>query len=242
LYEYDVIATTTTANILVFHLDAASIGNNTVQLFTAALPTGPFQSAPLTTNPQFLTSIYGSQSALAVQVLPVSSATDKFNFLLVNTGIGSEVTAALAASTSVFPTSGNTLSRSLTLPASANRFLDYRSPDDTLSYLGYNSGGQWIWSRWDGSSMLPLGGVTHRIDALLTDGDLISTQDGTLTIYDLNGTEVNSVSLGGMQFCYEAYVGTTPYVFFSLSMGFPHENWLFRVYAIPTSALRDLKG
>ncbi len=49
-----------------------------------------------------------------------------------------------------------------------------------------------------------------------------------------------SVALGGLHFCYEAYLGTTPYVFFSLALQLPHNDWGFVVYAIPTSQIRGL--
>ena len=113
----------------------------------------------------------------------------------------------------------------------------------TTAYLSYFSGGQ-----WNGYQLSPpatgylqaLPGVTNRLDAVLTSGDLISTQDGTLRLYDSTGSQQFSKPLNGLQFCYEEYIGSTPYVFFSLPLSLQHNDWAFNVYAIPTSSMRDL--
>jgi len=234
LNEYDVIDTTTTANIVVLHMDGTTSGSF-YQLFTADLGNGSLMGAAQ--NP--LGPVYGSQTPLAVQDLPILAA-DKFNFLFTNGSTWSEVDASLSGSS--FGT--GVILRTVTLPSGIHRMLYYRRADNTLSYFGYNSGGQWIWSRYDGSTSNPLSSVTHRIDALLSNGDLLSTEGGTLRIYDSGGTgtQVSSVQLDALQFCYEAWVGPTAYVFFSLTLGFPHNSWAFQVYAIPTSSLRGLKG
>ena len=241
LYEYDVITTTTTANILVYYLgNSASPGNNTYQCFTAAMPNGPLQA--VTNPPTFFTGLFASSAVLAAQVFPLSAAPyDRFNFLV---SIGTTYGDATASFASTSFSSGSTTTNNVPLPGAGFRTLYYEGPLGSPSYASYFTAGNWVCWQWTPatSSAPTLTSVTRRIDAVLTNGDLVSTQDGTLTIYDFNGTELNSVPLGGMQFCYEAYVGTTPYVFFSLSMGFSHQSWAFRVYAIPTSALQGLKG
>lgn len=87
-------------------------------------------------------------------------------------------------------------------------------------------------------------GVTHRIDAVLSTGELLSTEGGTLRLYDPSGqgTQLYAVPLNGLQFCYEAYVGGTAYVFFSLPISLSRGDWAFNVYAIPTSMMRSLRG
>jgi hypothetical protein len=238
LYEYDVIESTATlASILVF-----SPGNNTYQCFTAALPNGPFQAA--SSPPLPLSGLFVGSAVLGVQDFPLSATPyDKFSFLVsVGTSYYGDATATFG--TSSF-SSGSTTTTNVTLSGSPTHALYYQGPLGAPSYASYLTAGNWVCQQWTAtttSNPTPLTSVTRRIDAVLTNGDLISTQGGTLTVYDLNGTELNSVPLGGMQFCYEAYVGNTPYVFFSLSMGFPHQSWAFRVYAIPTSALQGLKG
>ena len=191
-----------------------------------------------------MTGLYGGRAVLAAQVFPLSAAPyDRFSFLLdpIATPYGEGApTFALPAFAGGIPTTSN-----VPLLGAGSRALYYQGPLGSPSYASYFTAGNWVCFQWTAatsSTPTRLTGVTSRIDAVLTDGDLISTQDGTLTVYDLNGTRLNSVPLGGMQFCYEAYVGATPYVFFSLSLEFSHQSWAFRVYAIPTSRLRSLKG
>jgi hypothetical protein len=237
LYEYDVIATTTTANIIVFLLNAASIGNNTFQYFTATLPNGPFQS---TLGPQNMNTIFGSVPVIAAQVFPQTAAADTFNFFVVNAGIYQEGTTTFSGS-GFTTTSPGTAVPGLGAAGAGNRLLYYLASG--LRYASFNTAGQWVCYQWTATpSPVLLAGIKNRIDAVLTSGDLISTEGGTLRIYDSGGNQITSVPLGPLQFCYEAWVGTTPYVFFSLTLGFPHNNWAFQVYAIPTSELRRLKG
>jgi len=236
-YDYNVLTTTTTANMVVYNLGSL-VPSTTYQAFTADLGNAQFLNQVPTTLFQ---SFFGTQIVYGGQVFPLPGS-DQFNFLLSNGGILEEDTATFTSP--LF--SGSTLQNPSVpaLPGLGSRVLYYQNAALGLSYASYNTGGQWVCYQWNASptSLSLLAGVTRRIDAVLTDGDLISTHDGTLTIYDSNGVKVHSVPLAGMQFCYEAYVGGTPYVFFSLTLSFPHESWAFRAYAIPTSSLRGLEG
>ena len=115
-----------------------------------------------------------------------------------------------------------------------------------MEYADYDAGGQWRcyqWTQGVSADVSLMAGVTHRIDAVLTSGDLLSTEGGILRLYDPNsGSQVVSASLGGLQYCYEAYVGPTPYVFFSLPLGLQNGSWAFAVYVVPTSSMRSLGG
>lgn len=243
-YEYDVLATSATANILVFHLgDATSPGNNTYQLFTAGLPNGSLQSS---TVPQVYTSLFGAGSVYAAQVFPLPAAPfDQFNFLYNYTGINGEGTAIFASP--IFSTGTITNSSVPPLPGAGYRVLYYQNGQSgalSLSYASYYTAGNWVCYRWSTGAPTPLlvPGITHPINALLTTGDLISTDGGTLRVYDSNGSQKTSAPLGAMQFCYEAYVGATPYVFFSVSMDLSRDGWAFQVFAIPTASMRGLHG
>jgi hypothetical protein len=141
----------------------------------------------------------------------------------------------------VFASTTAVVNPGLTVPTL--RALYYRNSSGSLSYASYFQGGQWICRQWTPStSPVVLAGVTHRIDAVLTSGDLLSTEGGILRLYDQNGSQVVSVSLGGLLFCYETYIGSTPYVFFSLAIDLGRGHWAFRAYAIPTSSMRGLGG
>ena len=245
LYQYEQIANNP-GDILVFTLDPA-FTNITVQLYRITLPNGPFQ-VPSGLPAQNMSDFAFSKHVFGVQVFPLLGA-DRFGFLFDNGApLDGDGTTSFSGAGTIFATTGQaTVNTNIQFPGTQKRALFACNGQTGSSYRGYASSfsaGQWACYRWD-TTITPaalLAGVTRRIDAVLTDGDLVSTQDGTLTIYDSNGVKVNSVPLAGMQFCYEAYVGGTPYVFFSLSLSFPHESWALRAYAIPTSALRGLKG
>jgi hypothetical protein len=245
LFEYDVTATGTTppmANIVVLLLNGSS-PNNTYQSFTANPVSGPMQSV---SSPQFFTGLFGSGSVVAARDIPLLAAPiDQFTFFVNASGTHMEYTVGL--SNGVFSGSSIMNSSVLPLPGAGNRVLYYWNGQAgalSLSYASYYSAGQWVCYQWNQSptSQVLLANVTARIDASLTTGELLSTQGGTLRVYDSAGSAEASIPIGALQFCYEAYVGTTPYVFFSLSLKLSQGDWAFRVYAIPTTSLRSLRS
>jgi hypothetical protein len=247
LNQYEVTTTTTTANILVFTFVPSTPANSSVTLLEAALPSGPLGLPPgVATNPQVLNGINGSELILGVQVMPAATTPDTFNWLL-STGVQfTQGSASLSAGSSVFVTGANVpINSLLTLPAPIeSRFLYYTDQTGSVSYASYFTGSQWVCYQWTTAAPVTLGGITHRIDALLSTGDLLSTEGGKLRLYDPTGTgtQLYAVPLNGLQFCYEAYLGSTPYVFFSLPMSLQHGDWAFNVYAIPSSSMRGLGG
>ena len=237
-YDFDVTTTTATANIVVVNLVPTNPPANQAVLFTATFPSGPLTpSAPMPLNTVFAAPL---STVLGVQVAPLMGGADVFNFLLWDggssfgegfTGVGGTVFAAGTP---------RTAEPALTVPV--RRVFYYTNASATLSYASYFvAGSGWACNQWTSSTApVQLPGVKNRIDAVLTSGDLLSTEGGTLRLYDPNGSLVKSVSLGGLQFCYEAFVGTTPYVFFALTMDLGRGHWAFRTYAVPTSAMRGL--
>ena len=245
LNEFDVITTTaTTANLVVFKLSTAAPSLNQATLISATLPSGPItQPVPTET----LTTLYtNTPNVIGAQVVPVAApGTDTFNLMLTAGGSSfAEASFPLASSGTVFNATGGALAfnslLSPLLPPGTTRLLVYSNAAGTLSYASVYSGTQWVCYQWSSTSATKLAGVTHRIDAVLTSGDLLSTEGGTLRLYDPSGNQVLNVSLGALKFCYEAYVGSVPYVFFSLALGNPHGDWMFSTYAIPTSSMRGL--
>lgn len=109
-----------------------------------------------------------------------------------------------------------------------------------------NGGWQaWTW-RFDSSGNLNatrLTGVTHRIDALLSTGELLSTEGGMGRVYDPsgNGTQLAAFPLGNLRFVYETFASGAPKVYFSqmLILG---KVVSFRLYSIPTADLKTLSG
>ena len=89
---------------------------------------------------------------------------------------------------------------------------------------------------------------TGRIDAVLTNGQLLAFDDGVCTVYTPAGKKLYEFPLGGLKFCYEQWdpVDGRFELYFSLAY------WLFgreeksdqlyvKVYSIPTSSLSSLK-
>jgi hypothetical protein len=240
LYDFDVTTTTTTANLVVVNLVPTDPTVSKAQLFSVTFPSGPLTLVNSTT---LNTTVFAAPLtyALGVQMVPQPAAADVFNFLLWDGG-SSFGEGSTGVGGTVFTASSGTARPLLTVPV--RRVLYHKNASGTLSYASYFlAGSGWVCNQWTSStSAVQLTGVKNRIDAVLTSGDLLSTEGGTLRIYDPNGSLVKSVSLGGLQFCYEAFVGPTPYVFFSLSMDLGRGHWAFRAYAVPTSAMRGLQG
>jgi hypothetical protein len=91
-----------------------------------------------------------------------------------------------------------------------------------------------------------LTGVKGCIGAVLTNGQLLSFDDGVCTVYNDAGKKLFDFPLGSLKFCYEWTDGSTSTLYFSLAY------WLFgrdeksdqlyvEVYAIPTNNLASLK-
>ena len=235
-YQYNVVmAAAGQAGIFVDNLTT-----NSYQYYTASLGGG---SLTLSTSGT-LTSINGL-GVVGMSVQPGSSTPpDVFEYLLTNAPFaashnsfdGSTSTFGIAASGNI--TGGLSISAPI---------LYYLSPFTSSSVASYYSAGQWVCLQWSGvGSVVPvtMTGVTHRIDAVLSTGDFLSAEGGTLRVFDPNGTgtEVATLDLRGLQYCYEAYVGATPYVFFALPMQVARGNWVFNVYAVPTSSMRSIGG
>jgi hypothetical protein len=243
LYQYDVTTTTSTANIIVFTLNPTSPASSSSSIYTGSLPSGQLAS----TATEMLNVVVGTLDALGVSVSPNPSSPDTVNFLFWSPGPPisySDGSASVSSSPpAVFAAGSSSSNPSVSIPVT--RTLYYRNQAGSLSYASYFLGGQWVCLQWQtASAQVGLTGVTHRIDALLTTGDLLSTEGETLRLYNPAGagTELYAIPMNGLQFCYEAYVGSTPYVFFSLPLNLQHGDLAFNVYAVPTSSMRGLGG
>ncbi len=150
---------------------------------------------------------------------------------------------------SAFGTPSSPTISALTFLGGAKRVMYYHDPalnvPAGVSYASFFSGGAWqCWSWQPGDiNIRQLTGITHRVDALLSTGQLLSLQDGVLRLYDPGGSgrEIFSVNLEGLRFCYETYVGPTPFVFFCQSLNFGYSEWGFLIYAIPSAKLARLR-
>ncbi len=228
------------ASLLVFKYDPAA-STSTYQQYVAPLPGGPMSA--FTASASLTNSILLAQTIIGGwDMPPAPGVQDTFAFLSETGGVFSIGTSQLNGSATAFPAGGASTAITASLPG-ITRSLYYFNSATGASIASYFFAAQWNCLQWVGSgASTAMTGVTHRIDAVLSTGDLLSTEGGTLRLYDSTGTgtQVLAVPLNGLQFCYEAYIGSTPYAFFALAMPVSHGDWAFNVYAIPTSALRSL--
>jgi hypothetical protein len=233
LFEYDVTNTINNqASVMVLTWNPANPSMSSYQQFTATLPNGGLTPQP---SGSLYGTIFTSISLIGGSILPAAPPSYNTFALLGSTAFGTALNGT-----------GGTLApvgfTSFTFPGTSNRSLYYYSPVNNTSYASYYSSGwqclQWADVSIPAPSLLP--GVTRRVDAVLSTGDLLSTQGGTLSLYDSSGAQLYSIPLNGFQYCYEAYVGSTPYVFFSLAIYLGNNDWAFNVYSIPTSSMRSL--
>ena len=138
--------------------------------------------------------------------------------------------------------------------------LDFNFPDDVengfyhylwsldLSFFSYYSKTQHKYKnyRWDAAGLLePLVDMERRIDAALTNGNLLSFENNRGYVYDSHGKKQYDFLTGGLHFCYEIYYGGVPHTVFTLPAlrtTNDHDNELyFYVYILPTDRLKELQ-
>ena len=141
--------------------------------------------------------------------------------------------------------------------------LDFNFPDDVengfyhyigsmdMSFFSYYSKTQRKYKnyRWDVAGLLePLIEMDHRIDAALSNGDLLSFEKNRCYVYDSHGEKQYDFLMGGLHFCYEIYLGGppgVPHIVFTLpAMQTEHDRedeLYFYVYILPTNRLRELQ-
>lgn len=240
LNQYDVTNTLSgLASIVVSRFDGTS--TSTYQQFQAAIAGG---SLTPVNGPLAYTGVLSGNPTLlgAAEVPGTPTALDTWVFLGTTSGVFVASVASMDGSATTFPSGVATAGIPVGFtppPRSFYYFSTATGASLTCFYLG-----GWNTVQWFGSSALTeMTGVTARVDAVLSTGDYLSSENGTLRLYDPGGvgTEVLTTDLRGLQFCYEAYVGSSPYVFFVLPSTSGHGKYAFAVYAIPSSAMRTLK-
>ena len=79
----------------------------------------------------------------------------------------------------------------------------------------------------------------HRLDALLSTGQLLSTEDGVGRLYDRDGNLLATFPLGNLTYIAEEYVGGVPRCYFSQCLIYDHMLH-FNIYWIQTDQLGTL--
>lgn len=134
----------------------------------------------------------------------------------------------------------------LTLPSDLENAFYYHHLVSGRSYVSTYSAVERKYKNyyWHDSGLVkPMVKMDRRIDALLSTGDLLSFDDNRCYIYNSEGEKVSSFVLGGLHFAFEMFLVSEYAVFFTLPLWL--QNWnqeelFFRVYALPTSKLREL--
>jgi hypothetical protein len=240
--QFDVSNTlSNAASIVVSTFDGTS--TSTYQQYTATLPDGTLTAV---NSPQLYSAVFGGGLTVlgAWEVPGAPAALDTWIFLVNPPGSYGAGIVAMDGSAVTFPPTGT---YALLPPGFSppSRCLYYFSIPTGAGVASYYVAGAWSTFQWFGTgTATAMNGVAHRIDAVISTGDYLSAEGGMLRLYDPSGTgaQVVSMDLRGLQFCYEAYVGSSPYVFFVLPMKMNRGRYAFTVYAIPSSAMRGLKG
>jgi hypothetical protein len=119
-------------------------------------------------------------------------------------------------------------------PAAARSFLSWYDAS-----TGQNRWRCWTWSNVTAGSGGELVGVDSRIDALLSTGELFSTEDDTGRVYGSDGVLLAAFPLTGLTFIDERSVNGTVRMIFSQSL-FYGRRPSFNIYSIPTADLKSL--
>jgi len=235
-------------NVAVIGMDSLSPSNDTIAVMSAA---GLQASPPSVTYSNKFTTFVGFGSppwALGASVFPSAGPSDFIYFLMRDTATGQyhDAQASIDA-TGILASSFVDLFGAQSfdfIPAGTTRVMYYHDPTSGASYASFWSGGQWqCWKWWLTGGVFErtlLTGMSARIDALLTTGELFSTQDGIGRVYDSNGNQLTSFPLGNLSFAFEEYVNGAARVFFSLPIVQDQSRISFAVYSIATNKLHSL--
>jgi hypothetical protein len=221
------------------------------ELWTAPLPQGPLAyldtTAYTTTTSTLPAAPWNGASITVVGLCIQPQPSQDLSFWLLTDGTKyAEAQFTVDVTTPATPFSSPTtpVESTLAFLGGATRCLYYHDAARGVSYASFLRGGAWQCWRWEAAdaNIRQLTGITNRVDALLATGELLSFGNGSLRLYDPSGSgsELLSAPLGSLRFCYETYIGTTPYVFFCQSMRLPYQDWGYRMFVIPTGDVKSL--
>ena len=135
----------------------------------------------------------------------------------------------------------------LTLPSDLENAFYYHHTASGRSYVSTYSAVERKYKNyyWHDSGLIkPMVKMERRIDALLSNGDLLSFENNRCYIYNSEGEQVSDFVLGGLHFVFEMFLFSEYAVFFTVplwSQEWDQEELYFRVYALPTNKLRELR-
>ena len=249
-------------NIEIFQFDDINPGNNSYAVFAGDPPTNQFPfGAPMPTLLHSLVDDFPINGVMklviGVTTYPdVNPTLDRTYWLFQETGTNDYLEAVFDNSQSVLTNIRavrSTVPYDLSINNAPNGFLPdlmkrvlyYFDPVSARSYACWwdTTTSPNRWRTWVWISAIPttaeLTNVTHRIDALLTTGNLFSTEGEVGRIYDQDGALLSHFPLGNLKLVGEMYIGGVATVLFSQALRYNNELH-FNVYSIPTSQLTTL--
>ncbi len=120
--------------------------------------------------------------------------------------------------------------------------LYYYDPGTTYGFAEWYDTPSLSWICWKWTGVVApsrVAGITHRIDALLTTGELFSSEGEVGRVYDQNGNQLSQFSLTDLSFVGEVYVGGVALMLFSQALWY-NNALQFNVYSIPSSNVKSL--
>lgn len=129
----------------------------------------------------------------------------------------------------------------LPLPPDLENAFYYYYPGSDTSFISFYYDGIYHNFSWDDSCILkPLTGISTRIDALLTTGELFCRTHNMGYVYNQDGIRQYDFPLGDLHFVYEYYTGSEYRMYFTLAYWLYEDELYFKVYSIPTEDLDEL--
>ena len=218
-----------------------------------------FQGAPTSTDVLNIGPMSGKTGMTGDTVIGASFAAqstspDVTSLLVSNAGAYREMqlpmtTPSLATSATLIRSGAYAF-----LPSGVNRFQYFydvnpgvtpdpaRTPNRSFASWYDTASGGWKCVAWWGTSgtgdwkTLDIG---HRIDALLSTGELLSMEEGTGRLYSRDGVLLSTFPLGNLVFIGEEYVGTAFRSYFSQCLRYD-DALHFNVYWIETDRVKDI--
>ncbi len=242
-------------NVMAFQFFDATPDTNRYSLMSGNPSTSTFTNPVWITFQSQINTDYGIASSKTIGIstgATLAAGPDLVNLLVENvTGdyletrydlseVGSGIDTPVQLRTMVFD-----LVLLLVLPPALPRLLYFYDPVSTYAFAQWNTGAGWTCMKWTefpaGFLMYqPLPGITHRLDAMLTTGELLSTEDDTARIYDQSGALRAQFSLYGLRYVDEIYDGSgVAQVVFSQAF-WQAGKLHFNIYSIATTRLKSL--
>jgi hypothetical protein len=140
----------------------------------------------------------------------------------------------------------NAIPSGIAIPGPPPQALYYYDPATTMGFVNWfdTPSSSWVCWKWyespPGTAVISqVNGINHRIDALLTTGELFSSEGEVGRVYDQNGNQLSQFSLTDLSFVGEVYVGGVALMLFSQALWY-NNALQFNVYSIPSSNVKSL--